>query len=199
FNRVVVDTAPTGHTLRLLELPDVMDSLLGRVLSYRDRFADALAGMPGPFGDDTNKEEGADMEDLRELRDLIDRLRRVLRDPGRTDFRIVLVPEEMSVIEADRLRKHLQEFDIPVGTIVVNRVMEHLADVSDVELEAPGTFVAPDLDECAFCQRRWDIQQDALERAQDLFRDHGVRRVPLFADEVRGERMLRVVGACLTE
>ncbi|MFB6218428.1 MAG: ArsA-related P-loop ATPase, partial [Halobacteriaceae archaeon] len=47
------------------------------------------------------------------------------------------------------------------------------------------------------CQRRWDVQQTALREAQELFRDHEVRRVPLFADEVRGEEMLRVVAACL--
>ncbi|MFB6128637.1 MAG: ArsA-related P-loop ATPase, partial [Halorhabdus sp.] len=52
---------------------------------------------------------------------------------------------------------------------------------------------------CEFCQRRWDVQQEALERSQDVFRGHDVRRVPLFADEVRGEQLLRIVAACLEE
>jgi arsenite-transporting ATPase len=36
-----------------------------------------------------------------------------------------------------------------------------------------------------------------LARAQNIFRGHDVKRVPLFADEVRGEEMLSVVAACL--
>ena len=41
-------------------------------------------------------------------------------------------------------------------------------------------------------------QVHALARAQDVFRGHEVRRVPLFAEEIRGERSLRVVAACLS-
>jgi arsenite-transporting ATPase len=81
-----------------------------------------------------------------------------------------------------------------VNTVVVNRVMEDLADVADVDTE---WVVSPNLADCEFCQRRWDVQQNALRRASDLFRGHEVKRVPLLADEVRGERALRVVAACL--
>ena len=51
--------------------------------------------------------------------------------------------------------------------------------------------------DCEFCARRWDVQREALASAQDLFRGHEVRRVPLFASEVRGETLLRAVAACL--
>jgi arsenite-transporting ATPase len=74
-------------------------------------------------------------------------------------------------------------------------VMQDLADVTDMEAD---WFVAPDLENCEFCQRRWEVQREALSRAQDVFRGHDVKRVPLFAEEVRGERMLRVVAACLS-
>ncbi len=194
FDRVVVDTAPTGHTLRLLELPELLDSMVGRMLTFRQRLGDMIDGIKGMFGGEATPAGGFDVEDLRELSDRIERLRAALRDPERTDFRIVMVPEEMSVLESTRLREQLQSAGIPVGTVVVNRVMEPLADVTaDVE----GDFLSPSLEDCAFCQRRWDVQQGALTEAQDLFRGTDVRRVPLFADEVRGEAMLSVVAACL--
>ena len=193
FERVVVDTAPTGHTLRLLELPDVMDSMVGRLLSFRERLSGVMGSMTGMFGgDDPGTDRG--LEDLRELSARVERLRDALRDPGRTDFRVVMVPEEMSVVETERLVERLRGFDIPVGTVVVNRVMQDLAEVSGVEAD---WFVAPDLESCAFCQRRWTVQRDALSRAQGLFRGVEVKRVPLFAEEVRGEGPLRVVAACL--
>ncbi|APX96649.1 ArsA family ATPase [Natronorubrum daqingense] len=193
FERVVVDTAPTGHTLRLLKLPELMDTMMGRILKFRQRISGMLEGMKGMFGGQEQPEED-DLEDLNELRDRIERLRGLLRDPARTDFRIVMVPEEMSVLESKRLRSQLEEFEIPVGTVVVNRVMEPLSDVTD---DVEGEFLQPNLAECQFCQRRWDVQQDALAEAQDLFRGPDVRRVPLFAKEVRGEAMLGVVAACL--
>jgi arsenite-transporting ATPase len=195
FERVVVDTAPTGHTLRLLELPDLMDSMVGRLLSFRERLSGMMDSMTGMFGGDqagVDSERG--LEDLRELSARVERLRDALRDPDRTDFRVVMVPEEMSVVETERLVDRLRGFGVPVGTVVVNRVMQDLAEVSGVETD---WFVAPDLESCAFCRRRWEVQRGALSRAQDLFRGVEVKRVPLFAEEVRGEETLRVVAACL--
>jgi arsenite-transporting ATPase len=201
FDRVVVDTAPTGHTLRLLELPDVMDSMVGRLLRLRERMGEMLGGLDGLFGSEEDQTE--QLDDLRAVSDRIERLRATLRDPSRTDFRVVMVPETMSVVESERLLARLTEHEIPVGTVVVNRVMEDLADVVDPEdVDALRTadidleVVSPDLDDCAFCQRRWSVQQSALGRAQEVFRDHEVRRVPLFADEPR-EDSLWVVAACL--
>ncbi|MDG5818764.1 TRC40/GET3/ArsA family transport-energizing ATPase [Natronococcus sp. A-GB7] len=194
FERVVVDTAPTGHTLRLLQLPELMDTMMGRIMKFRQRIGGMLDGMKGMFGGEEMPDEEPDLENLEELRERIERLRAALRDPARTDFRIVLVPEEMSVLESKRLREQLEEFGIPVGTVVVNRVMEPLSDVTD---DVEGDFLQPDLESCEFCQRRWDVQQSALTEAQELFRGTDVRRVPLFADEVQGEGMLEVVAACL--
>jgi arsenite-transporting ATPase len=194
FDRVVVDTAPTGHTLRLLELPEVMDSMVGKLLSLREGLSGIAGSVGGLFGDDATAEE--DAQDLRGLSERVERLRAALRDPSRTDFRVVMVPEEMSVLESERLLDRLAEFGVPAGTVVVNRVMQPLTDVTDAADE--DWFVSPNLEDCEFCARRWGVQRDALARAQDVFRGHEVRRVPLFAEEVRGERSLRVVAACLS-
>jgi len=193
FDRVVVDTAPTGHTLRLLELPEVMDSMVGRMMRVKERLSGLMDGMMGLFGGGDGQDDGVD--DLRELADRIEELRDVLQDPARTDFRVVMIPEEMSVLESERLIRQLDDYSIPNDTVVVNKVMEDLTDVTDA-VDA-SEFVTPDLDDCEFCQQRWSVQQDALARAQDVFRGHDVERVPLFADEVAGDRMLGVVAHCL--
>jgi len=189
FERVIVDTAPTGHTLRLLELPEMLDSMMGKLVTLRER----MSGMFDVFGDE-DPEEGIDS--LQEFSDRIERLRALLRDPAKTDFRVVMVPEELSVLESERLLDRLAEFGIPVGTVVVNRVMQDPGELSGVD---PDWFVAPNQTGCAFCSRRWEVQQRALQRSQDLFRGHDVRRVPLLAEEVRGERLLRVVATCLAD
>ncbi|TQQ83424.1 arsenic-transporting ATPase [Halonotius terrestris] len=194
FDRVIVDTAPTGHTLRLLQLPEIMDSMVGRVMSIRQRMSGMVDGLKGMFGGgDDDPDPSADLDELRER---IERLRAVLRDPDQTDFRVVMIPEEMSVVESERLVDRLGEFGIPVQTLVVNRVMESVDDITDAEID-PEWIVTPNLEDCEFCQRRWQVQQDALQAATDLFRNRTVKRVPLLADEVRGEGALRVVAACL--
>lgn len=194
FDRVIVDTAPTGHTLRLLRLPELLDSMVGRVFTLRERLTGMFDSITGLFGDEDPAEE-PQLQDLKELRTGIERLRTVLQDPARTDFRIVMVPETMSVFESRRLREQLREFSIPVSTIVVNKVMEPLASVTDdVESDA---VLSPNIENCSFCSQRWDVQQRALSDAQDLFMEHDVKRVPLLAEEVRGPRVLQVVAACL--
>jgi arsenite-transporting ATPase len=192
FDRVVVDTAPTGHTLRLLELPDVMDSMVGRLLSVRESLSGMVGSLGGLFGDDDTAETAT----LSELSERIERLRAALQDPARTDFRVVTVPEELSVVESERLIDRLSEFDIPVRTVVVNRVSEDLTSAADLEADAEW-FIAPDTEHCEFCRRRWEVQRDALSRAQELFRGRDVKRVPLFAEAVHGEAMLAIVARCL--
>jgi len=190
FERVVVDTAPTGHTLRLLELPEMLDSMMGKLMTLRER----MGGLLDMFGDDADPEE--DIDSLQEFSERIERLRTLLRDPAKTDFRVVMVPEELSVLESERLLERLANFGIPVGTIVVNRVMQDPGEMSGID---PDWFVAPNHTGCEFCSRRWDVQQRALQQSQELFRGQEVRRVPLFAEEVRGERLLRIVAACLAD
>jgi len=192
FDRVVVDTAPTGHTLRLLELPELLDSMVGKLLTLRERLGQAMDTFTDAFGDDVDPANGT--ERLRAFADRIERLRTALRDPDRTDFRVVMVPEELSVRESERLLDRLAAFEIPVGTVVVNRVMQDPAEVTDLDTD---WLVAPNHTDCEFCERRWNVQQQALTRAQDIFRGHEVRRVPLFAEEVRGEQLLCVVASCL--
>ncbi|MEA1930120.1 MAG: TRC40/GET3/ArsA family transport-energizing ATPase [Euryarchaeota archaeon] len=194
FDRVIVDTAPTGHTLRLLELPELMDSMVGRVMKMRQRMQGMFDGLKGMFGG--GSDEADPSADLDQLRERIERLRGVLRDPDQTDFRVVMIPEEMSVVESERLVDQLGAFEIPVQTLVVNRVMEDLADITDREVD-PEWIVTPNLEDCEFCQRRWQVQQNALSKSTDLFRGREVKRVPLLADEVRGEAALRIVAACL--
>lgn len=192
FDRVIVDTAPTGHTLRLLALPDMLDTMVGRLVTLQDRFSGLIENVGGLFDEG---EEQDPAPGLTELSDQIERLRSVLQDPSRTDFRLVVVPETMSVTESRRLVDELAAQDISVKTVVVNRVMEDPAAIA-AGID-PGAIATPNRDTCSFCRQRWEVQRSALETAQPLFRGRSVKRVPLLANDVRGERMLAFVAACL--
>ena len=116
YDEVVVDTAPTGHTLRLLEIPETLRRL-AEVLSdmhAKHRFlAESLGGRYRPDGADDVIDEIA--EQARSLR-------ADLGDPERTTFAWVLVPEEMAVAESREGLRALATLGVAVREIRVNRL-----------------------------------------------------------------------------
>ena len=161
FQTLVVDTAPTGHTLRMLELPaqmkkwiEVMD-LMQRKHRYMSlRF--------------TGKKYVKDECDLflESLASDISRVQKMLCSPDKTRFVPVLIPEMMSVNETKRLAASLERSGIPVREIIVNRVAES--------------------DGCPFCMSRVENQKQAREAIDRAFSHYGKIPVPLFSHEING-------------
>lgn len=171
---IVFDTAPTGHTLRLLQLPEVMDSMIGRLVRIRSQIQGVVDSFKGLLGDDDDEEPAYDK--LESLKERIERVRGKLMDPDYTEFRVVTIPERMAVLETERLIERLSRFGIPVRTVVFNKVME---DVNE---------------DCSFCQDRWEVQRKNLDDAEEMFHEFDIVRVPLMRDEVQGVDALEEVG-----
>ena len=128
YECIVFDTAPTGHTLRLLKLPDVMESATGKLLTVKSQvssLAESVQGFLGTGdGDGDAPDDDAPDLDLGAVRERMARVGTTLRDPDRTEFRVVLVPEKMAILESERLLSELDAYGVPVGGAVVNRVLE---------------------------------------------------------------------------
>ena len=125
FDQVIVDTAPTGHTLRLLELPAVLretvaaaDSLRGQLRRTVDTARSAVFGPAYLFG--RSREEG---DDFAAMAGRMEQVRELLTDPERVEFRVVCLPEPMAVAETARLVDQLADAGVPVETVVANRVL----------------------------------------------------------------------------
>ena len=113
---VVFDTAPTGHTLRFLSLPELIESWSGRLLRLM-RVSGGIRSML--FG---RKESESMKEELERFRRRVLHVRRVMSDPATTAFTLVTIPERMGVNETVRAYDSLVEFNLPVGGCLVNRV-----------------------------------------------------------------------------
>jgi len=101
WQSVVFDTAPTGHTLRMLELPlDWSKQLDVKV----------FASVETAVADDVAKQRFADVIDM-------------LRRPERSTFAFVMYPESTPIIEAYRASQELATLDIPTGLAVANFVI----------------------------------------------------------------------------
>ncbi|WP_435319251.1 ArsA family ATPase [Haloarchaeobius sp. TZWSO28] len=181
WDYVVLDTAPTGHTLRLLDLPEVLSSTLGaagEVQGQVRRLVDgARSAMFGPaafFG--RNRDESDAMTDLR---DRLHAVSAVLRDPERTEFRPVLVPEAMAIAETERLVDQLEAAEVPVGPIVVNRVLE-----------------ADDCD-CHRCTTRKTLHDERLAEIEETFPGRTVCQLPVLDGEAQGRDALDALASRL--
>ena len=130
---LVVDTAPTGHLLRLLEMPGLARSwsraVLKVLLEYRsvlglDDFATQLLGF------------------VRRVEDLI----RLLRDPTRVGAVIVTIDERVPRQETERLARSLQTAGVPLVAVVRNRSVGGMGPAAADEPTRAPTVLAPLVD-----------------------------------------------------
>ncbi len=178
WETVVFDTAPTGHTLRLLSLPDVMNTTVGRLLSLRGQLGSVTSRVGSLLGrsSDTDVSYG---EQVDRLEAVTERVGERLRDGDRTRFRAVTLAERMAIEETDRLLAELADDSIAVEAVLVNKLLH---DASE---------------DCPTCWPRYQEQLDALAEARERF-DPPVREVPLVPDE-RGLARVAAVADVLAE
>jgi arsenite-transporting ATPase len=121
FDLVVFDTAPTGHTLQLLRMPDAMTTWIQALVRHRRAVVEIDRG-----GDQTPEEaEAADpvLAALSRRHERLGRLRATIMDRSRTTFALVTIPERLAIEETARAEELLVETGVDVGGLIVNRVL----------------------------------------------------------------------------
>lgn len=122
YDVLVVDCAPTGETLRLLSLPDVIQWYMERIYPIERRVMGALRPLAQrvvsmPLPDDRVYAA------VKRFYERLDGVKRVLNDPETTSVRLVVNPEQMVIAEAQRTYTYLNLFGYRVDAIVANRVL----------------------------------------------------------------------------
>lgn len=159
---LVVDTAPTGHTLRLLGMPEFLAGWLGVMdaLLAKHRYMIELFGKGAPAGDEVE-------QFLTDLSGRLDNLGTLLRDHARCRFIPVMLAEAMSVLETQDLLASLDTLQISAPEIIVNRLI--------------GEDTSPAL-------RQWSLRQrQILSALPKAVTDRTLWGAPLLAEEVEGE------------
>lgn len=114
FSTIVFDTAPTGHTLRFLSFPTVLEKALGKIAEISGRFGPMLNSLMGA---------GANADDimkkLNETRETIAEVNSQFKNPDLTTFVCVCIAEFLSLYETERMIQELTSFDIDSHCIVV--------------------------------------------------------------------------------
>jgi arsenite/tail-anchored protein-transporting ATPase len=168
FARIVVDTAPSGHTSRLLRLPETFAHMVAAL----DRMSEKHRYIIAQFARRTRAPLDEVDLFLRDLDERIARVRTLLYDPAQTSFTLVTIPEAMAVEETVRYLALLRDEGVPVTDLIINRVeAEH--------------------DDCRYCHARVRSQHQWLKQIEKEFSALRRRRVPLLAGEVRDLDELR--------
>lgn len=125
FDVVIVDTAPTGHTLRLLALPKFLDGFLGKLLTLRLKLGGLATTLQALFGSAEAKERAQTLDDavskLEDFRVKMALLKTTLEDSTRTSFTVVSIPTKLSVAESKRLMIELTSQGVAVSDVVINQ------------------------------------------------------------------------------
>jgi arsenite-transporting ATPase len=139
FDLLIFDTAPSGHTIRLLSLPEILAAWSDGMLGHKGR-SRRLGELLKTFGRDHSREDefgmiGGSQEEPEESRDgrireiLLNRRRKfhrareLLTDEATTAFLLVLTAEKLPILETKKTLDLLRKFDVPVAGMVVNRLL----------------------------------------------------------------------------
>ncbi|KRY73361.1 ATPase asna1 [Trichinella pseudospiralis] len=169
FDVVIFDTAPTGHTLRLLSLPDVVEKGIRTFMRLRRTFnplARQIGSMFGMPEVDSNISQKID-----DIYPSIQQISAQFKDREKTTFICVCIAEFLSVYETERLIQELCKLQIDTHNVIVNQLLY------------------PDKAEefkCRMCAARHRIQSKYLAEIEDLYSDFHIIKLPLQEREVRG-------------
>ena len=185
FDRLIFDTAPTGHTLRLLSLPELMTTWISGLIGRRKK-VNALGRMwrnvagaaqgdapPPPERDEV-------IRVLEERKQRFQRARGIITDRRRTAFVFVLIPERLPILETAKAVAVLEKHGIPIGAVVVNRVLPN---------HARGEFL----------EQRRARERIYLDEIYRTFSGHTLIKLPLLERDVVGSESLSRFAQYLPE
>ncbi|CAI7718899.1 arsenical pump-driving ATPase, putative [Plasmodium vivax] len=121
YSVIVFDTAPTGHTLRLLAFPELLKKALGYLINLREKLKGTL-NMLKSFTNNEMELEGI-YEKINHLNAMSISIQSNFQNPLKTTFVCVCIPEFLSVYETERLIQELTKKNISCYNIVVNQVV----------------------------------------------------------------------------
>ncbi|WP_394218408.1 ArsA family ATPase [Halobacillus trueperi] len=176
FDKIVFDTAPTGHTIRLLTLPELMSVWIDGMLERRKKINDNYTQLLN----DGDPVDDPIYDVLQRRKEKFAAVRKVILDPRLTGFVFVLIPERLPILETNQAIRKLQQHDLNVKTLIVNKVLPDHAD---------GTFL----------EKRRKQEKVYLNEIHQTFSSQQLLKVPLYEEDVSSMEKLNTFSEKLLE
>lgn len=172
---IVFDTAPTGHTVRLLSLPEMMEAWMEGMLKRRSKVNDNYS----QWMNDGEPVEDPIYQILMERKDRFSSVRRILMDPKRTACVYVLVPEKLPIAETKRALQLLEQVNMPVPAILINKCMPESAGSSP------------------FIQKRRAQEADYIKQIKEAFPGQQQTYLPLLEEDIHSIADIRTIAEAI--
>lgn len=170
YDLYILDTAPTGHTLRLLTLPELLDDWIKFLANLRWKYHYMIERFSRGKEKRTEKAD----EFLLEMKKTVKKVQTLLRDPEKTTFVAVAIPEAMAVEETKDLIKNLDQSKIPILHIIINNIVPQ--------------------DKSSFLRERKKVQERYIGELKKFFPDLMIAEIELEPGEIRGIKALTKLG-----
>ncbi|MFB4169534.1 ArsA family ATPase [Virgibacillus sp. JSM 102003] len=167
YDKLIFDTAPTGHTIRLLSLPELMGVWIEGMLQKRQKTNENYTQLLN---------DGEPIEDpiydvLKKRQERFSKAREVLLDGKVTGFVFVMNPERLPILETQKAIELLDKYHLHVKTLIVNKVL-------------------PDNVDGDFLLQRKGHEQQYMDTIKETFTKQQLIYVPLFSRDIMDKQQL---------
>jgi arsenite-transporting ATPase len=167
YDRIVIDTAPTGHTLRLLSLPELLGGWMDRLIEKRMK---AMELYEMATREDKKMksviEKDPVLSKLNERKRKMELAREILTDGELVSFVFVLNPEKLPIEETKKAVNTLEKYNIHVNDLIINRIL-------------------PDNVEGKFWENRKKLEEKYLNEIVESFSNKNLIKIPLIDEDVK--------------
>jgi len=176
YDLVVWDTAPAGHTLRLLHLPQIFLKHLEAATKFYMNLYSYLEKLKKTVK--LKKGKRSLLEIISGWEDLAEKVVNFIRDPQKSEFIIVTIPEALGVRQTERIIRDFDEYQLKVNYLIVNYVIQHA--------------------DCDFHKVRSEMQQNYIKILEDQYSGRiKLIQTPLFPHEIKGVQRIQGISDIL--
>ena len=176
YDLVVWDTAPAGHTLRLLHLPQIFLKHLEAATKFYMNLYSYLEKLKETVK--LKKGKRSLLEIISGWEDLAEKVVNFIRDPQKSEFIVVTIPEALGVKQTERIIKDFDEYQLKVNHLIVNYVIQEI--------------------DCEFHRVRSEMQRRYIKMLNDQYSDRiKLIETPLFAQEIKGVEKIKRISEIL--
>ncbi|WP_051531407.1 ArsA family ATPase [Clostridiisalibacter paucivorans] len=171
YDRIIFDTAPTGHTIRLLSLPELLGGWIDSLLKRRRK----IIKLKQMVSDDRKKDEELINEDpilkiLNRRKENMERARKIIIDEERLSFVFVLNAERLPIEETKKAINVLKKYNLSVNYLIVNRILP--TDLKD-----------------DFWIKKKTKEKEYISIIKESFKDKKIITLPMLQDDMEAKNI----------
>src|SRR6056297_22059 len=171
YDQIVFDTAPTGHTIRLFSLPELLGVWIDSLLAKRER---ALEVSQMTKSVDRGSKDYLDHDPILKIlnrrKTNMEKAREIMIDDKKLDFIFVLNAEKLAIEETKKAIDILKKYDMPVRDLVINRIL-------------------PDKMTDDFWKSKKEDEVKYVAEIEEFFSDKSIIKLPLLPKDMRAHNI----------